>query len=144
MSSRRCAIYLSGQRGRKNLRISRTMAGAVVAVVVDEKLEVLHVAKKTWGLDHLQTLLQGGLFYHLLHKPHGPFFRIFSFIAGFPSFLFSLTPRSSHQQSFSLLQQWFPAGHIRSCPVSPGNSPGCSSEETPRISLDLPLLSTPT
>ena len=46
------------------------MAGAVIAVVVEEKLEIWHVAEKTRGLDHLQTLLHGGLLCHLHHEAH--------------------------------------------------------------------------
>ena len=46
------------------------MSGAVVAVIVDEKLEILHVAEEAWRLDHLQTLLHGGLLCHLHHKAH--------------------------------------------------------------------------
>jgi hypothetical protein len=46
------------------------VAGAVVAVVVDEKLEILHVAEEAWGFDHLQPLLHGGLLCHLHHEPH--------------------------------------------------------------------------
>ncbi len=46
------------------------MSGAVVAVVVDEKLEILHVAEEARGLDHLQTLLHGRFPRHLHQKPH--------------------------------------------------------------------------
>ena len=46
------------------------MSSAVVAVIVDEKLEILHMAEKARGFDHLQTLLRGGLLCHLHHKPH--------------------------------------------------------------------------
>ena len=46
------------------------MSGAVVAMVVDEKLEILHVAEETRGFDHLEPLRHGGLLCHLHHKPH--------------------------------------------------------------------------
>jgi hypothetical protein len=46
------------------------MPRAIVAVIMDEALKVLHVAEETWGLDHLQALLHGGLLSHLHHKPH--------------------------------------------------------------------------
>ena len=46
------------------------MSCAIIAVVVDEKLEILHVAEKARGFDHLQALLHGGLLCHLHHKPH--------------------------------------------------------------------------
>ncbi len=46
------------------------MSRAVITMIVDEELEVLHVAEKTRGLDHLQTLLHGGLLRHLYHEPH--------------------------------------------------------------------------
>jgi hypothetical protein len=46
------------------------VAGAIVAVIMDKGLKVLHVAEEPWGLDHLQTLFHGGLLCHLHHKPH--------------------------------------------------------------------------
>lgn len=47
-----------------------TIVGAVIAVVVDKKLEILHVAEKTERLDHLQLIFPGGSFRHLNKKPH--------------------------------------------------------------------------
>jgi hypothetical protein len=55
---------------QKSLRGSWAMAGAVVAMIMDEELEILHVAKETWRLDHLKTLLHGRFSRHLHHEPH--------------------------------------------------------------------------
>ncbi len=46
------------------------MSRAVIAMIVDEKLKVLHVAEKTQRLDHLQSLLLGRFLCHLDHEPH--------------------------------------------------------------------------
>jgi hypothetical protein len=46
------------------------MSRAVVTVIVDEKLEVLHMAEEARRLDHLQAFLHGGLLCHLHHEPH--------------------------------------------------------------------------
>jgi len=60
----------SKQGGLKNLLSPRAMSGAVVAVIVDEELKVLHVAEEARRLDHLESFRHGGLFCHLHHKAH--------------------------------------------------------------------------
>ena len=46
------------------------MSSAVVAVVVDEELKILHMAEKARGFDHLEPFRHGGLLCHLHHKAH--------------------------------------------------------------------------
>ena len=46
------------------------MPCAIVAMIMYEKLEILHVTEEARGLDHLQALLRRGLLCHLDHKPH--------------------------------------------------------------------------
>ena len=46
------------------------MSGAVVAVIMDKELKILHVAEEARGFDHFQSFRRRGLLCHLHHKPH--------------------------------------------------------------------------
>ena len=41
------------------------MAGAVLAMIMNKKLEILHMVEESRRFDHLQSLLHGGLLCHL-------------------------------------------------------------------------------
>jgi len=49
----------------KILLSPRAMAGAVLAMIMNKKLEILHMVEESRRFDHLQSLLHGGLLCHL-------------------------------------------------------------------------------
>jgi len=61
-------FYGSGERASKYLTLtgeaSWAVSKAIIAVVVDKRLEILHMAEEAWGFDHLQPLLHGRLSCH--------------------------------------------------------------------------------
>jgi hypothetical protein len=54
------ASFFSGAR-----EASWTIPGAVITMIVDKKLEILHIAEKPWRFDHLKPLVHRRFLRHL-------------------------------------------------------------------------------